>query len=324
MTIRRRGAYIIFEITTFAASHWWAHGGEWLTAANRIQLSSPDVFLSHDWPSGIEQHGDLAGLLRRKPFLRSDIQSRQLGSPPMMSLLRNLKPAWWFAAHLHTRFEACVPHDPSEPPPPGQPPAARNPDEIAIADEDDEFDAPSANTVPSASAAPQNPDEIALDDEIETVAPLPPPRRETKFLALDKCLPRRQFLEVSSVPPKTNKNNMLLKLIWQVVDIPVREEAAPSSEESQASLSYDPEWLAITRAFQPYLSRKREQGSYPDLDTARTAIAREWDWVHEHVLPKLGDGWRVDGCQRFTQGTNSAHQQTEAFTALLEMKNVVR
>ena len=104
----------------------------------------------------------------------------------------------------------------------------------------------------------------------------------------------------------------------------MREEAASSSNGSPVTLSYDPEWLAITRAFQPYLSRKREQEAYPDLDTARTAVAHEWDWVHEHVLPKLGDGWRIDACQRFTQGVNGARQQTEAFAALLDMENVVR
>lgn len=117
---------------------------------------------------------------------------------------------------------------------------------------------------------------------------------------------------------------MVLKLILQVVDIPVREESEPASDGSPVTLSYDPEWLAITRAFQPYLSLKREQLPYPDLDAARTAIAREWDWVHEHVPPKLGDTWRVDACQRFTQGVDGAHQQTEAFAALLEMENVVR
>ena len=156
--------------------------------ANHIQLSSPDVFLSHDWPSGVEQHGNLNDLLRRKPFLRGDIQSKQLGSPPLMSLLRNLKPSRWFAAHLHTRFEARVQHDPPGP----LAATVSNPDEIVIGDEDDDFDVPN-------TTAPENPDEIVLENEIETVVPVVPPApRETKFLALDKCLPRRQFLEVGS------------------------------------------------------------------------------------------------------------------------------
>lgn len=89
-------------------------------------------------------------------------------------------------------------------------------------------------------------------------------------------------------------------------------------------LSYDPEWLAIARAFQPYLSSKREQAAYPDPDAARAAVAHEWDWAQEHVLPKLGAEFRIDVCQRLAQGVDGAHQQTDAFVALLEVENVVR
>ena len=127
-----------------------------------------------------------------------------------MGLLRNLQPTWWFAAHLHTRFEARVRYDQPHLPEPEQPsskpqPQVGNPDEITIDEEVVEtgFDAPSggAATVQTASTTLQNPDEITLEDEIGTVEPPPPPRPETKFLALDKCLPRRQFLEVSVPSP---------------------------------------------------------------------------------------------------------------------------
>lgn len=160
--------------------------------------------------------------------------SNKLGSPPLMVLLRNLQPTWWFAAHLHTRFEARVPHDPpseaiatSSPLSSrlGPPPRVGNPDEITIDDDEEEvkgvvedsgFDAPSGgSTIPRVAASiaprpPQNPDEITLDDEIETVEPPlppPPPPRETTFLALDKCLPRRQFLEASPLPPPTREKS---------------------------------------------------------------------------------------------------------------------
>jgi lariat debranching enzyme len=33
-----------------------------------------DIFLSHDWPLGIEQHGDLGGLIREKPFFKEDVR----------------------------------------------------------------------------------------------------------------------------------------------------------------------------------------------------------------------------------------------------------
>jgi lariat debranching enzyme len=148
-----------------------------------------------------------------------------------MGLLRNLQPTWWFAAHLHTRFEARVRHDPAlettttttSPSSSRSGPQSRadNPDEITIDDdavEDSRFDAPSSSAmVPrvAESIAPptlQNPDEIALDDEIEAVEPpppAPPPTRETKFLALDKCLPHRQFLEASPLPSPRSKNQSI-------------------------------------------------------------------------------------------------------------------
>lgn len=56
-----------------------------------------------------------------------------LGSPAMETLLHELKPSFWFSAHLHCRFAATVNHNDQE---------------------------------------------------------------KTEFLALDKCLPRRRYLEV--------------------------------------------------------------------------------------------------------------------------------
>ena len=41
-----------------------------------MQLQKPlDVFLSHDWPQGIQNFGNLAQLLQRKPFLRKDVSA---------------------------------------------------------------------------------------------------------------------------------------------------------------------------------------------------------------------------------------------------------
>lgn len=75
----------------------------------RLQ-GSIDVFLSHDWPAGIARHGDINALLRRKSFLRQEIDDGSLGSPPAAQLLETLRPAYWFSAHLHTKFAALVEH----------------------------------------------------------------------------------------------------------------------------------------------------------------------------------------------------------------------
>ncbi|CAH2091061.1 unnamed protein product [Euphydryas editha] len=124
------------------------------------------VMLSHDWPRGITSYGDTNDLLRRKPFLRDDVESNRLGSPPGEKLIHTLKPKYWFAAHLHCQFAARVKHE---------------------------------------------------NDE------------ETKFLALDKCLPKRKHL--------------------QILDL-------PSDYDGDMLLKYDTEWLAILKNTNHLLSVK--------------------------------------------------------------------
>ena len=76
-----------------------------------MQLRQPmDVFISHDWPQHIARHGDTAHLVRRKAFLKKEIDDGSLGSPPGMQLLQHLQPRYWFCAHLHVKFAAVVGH----------------------------------------------------------------------------------------------------------------------------------------------------------------------------------------------------------------------
>ncbi|KAJ8586336.1 DBR1-domain-containing protein [Rhizopogon salebrosus TDB-379] len=299
-------------------------------------LSSPDIFLSHDWPQHIEQHGDTQGLLRRKPFFRQDVQTGNLGSPPLMGLLQTLKPQWWFSAHLHVRFQATVQHGqcgtgPNVPSAASQP---QNPDEIAIADDD--FDAVEPQNLPTEAprvqATFQNPDEITLEDEEDdvvqppSVANLSEPS-VTKFLALDKCLPRREFMEVIDVPNASDGSAM-------------------PGQRCMPKLTFDPEWLAITRAFHPYLSTRRRQADYPDEATARASVAEEMEWVKSNVHDKEANSSEASlpgirsilDCQTFAQtapgpGSEGAHKnqqppwytnpQTTTFCDMLEIQNKV-
>jgi hypothetical protein len=44
-------------------------------------------------------------------FINSnEVKSNMLGSRPCEELLNHLKPTYWFAAHLHVKFAAVVPH----------------------------------------------------------------------------------------------------------------------------------------------------------------------------------------------------------------------
>ncbi|KAI0820065.1 lariat debranching enzyme, C-terminal domain-containing protein [Trametes gibbosa] len=332
--IRIAGASGIFKPGDFQCGHYerppYNHGS--MRSIYHIRqynvlrlslLSSPAIFLSHDWPQGIEHHGDLRDLLRRKPYFRDDINKGALGSPPMMGLLRTLHPAWWFAAHLHCRFEAKVVHKPGSGVATTTPATSSaektNPDEINIDDEDD--DAPPARMnvegAPALPDVPRNPDEITLEDEEDDVEAPPPPMAPpvaTNFLALDKCLPRRKFLEVIDIDTPT----------------------FPQSDGTPV-LAFDPEWLAITRAFNGYMSLERHQSTYPDEAPARDAVKEELAWVKEHLLKDNSDSvLKVEDVQQFaTVAPGPANDeprapppyypnpQTAAFCTMLQIENKV-
>jgi lariat debranching enzyme len=240
-------------------------------------FSSPlDVFISHDWPNGITDYGNVNQLLRFKPFFKDDISRGRLGSPPSMDLLKNLRPRWWFGSHLHCRFTATVNHKPLESEQLDV--SANNEDEIDLDElessasqsklqvkNDDEIDLDGDDEVINIpQQASKNEDEIDLDDENDEVINIPQqasnnnedeidldedsttePRnfkrfkspiftpkqintnQTTQFLALDKCLPRRHFMEIVEIPltdPDTNTDQKL-------------------------QLEYNLEWLAIVKAF---------------------------------------------------------------------------
>ncbi|KAJ3127489.1 lariat debranching enzyme [Nowakowskiella sp. JEL0407] len=196
-----------------------------------------DVFISHDWPKGIARFGNTRKLTQTKTFLAKEIYSDTLGSPPSEYLLKKLQPSYWFASHLHVKFPALYPHHETEPT--AKP--AKNPEEIEINDADSDN-------------VPDTPEPID-DTEDETTLPV---KKYTRFLALDKCLPQRDFLQVISLPDK----------------------------EGPYEFEYDEEWMAILRATAQYMTLGRMQQQLPDDETLKKTVEIEKQWVKEHVSSK--------------------------------------
>ncbi|KAI0465635.1 lariat debranching enzyme, C-terminal domain-containing protein [Xylaria cf. heliscus] len=179
-----------------------------------------------------------------------------------------------------------------------------NPDEIDIDDEDDQAPAgdmqdsdpapsiqePTASGVsdelraqlPASFAAPAP---VQHGPKLKPGQPVPPTIKNltTRFLALDKCLPGRKFIQLCTLAP----------VDWSK---PFAYRPSPPGEENktkgkrkrrQFALQYDPEWLAITRVFAPHLKigDPAAQGA-PDLgeEEYTRLIDAERAWVDEHIV----------------------------------------
>jgi lariat debranching enzyme len=210
--------------------------------ASSPQQRRLDVMISHDWPQGIEQYGDTAGLLRRKPFFQQEVQDNALGSPPAMQVLKTLRPVYWFAAHLHVKFTAQVKHDNSED---SQQKTASASDPTTLVP---------AQTITTTSSSQDQPPTQFLAPESSALTCCGTGNPDltdlmTQFLSLDKCLPRRHYLSI--------------------VHIPTTKSSSSSSEEAKTSspllLQYDPEWLAILKhTHELSRSNRKERVRVPD------------------------------------------------------------
>ncbi|KAJ3887926.1 lariat debranching enzyme, C-terminal domain-containing protein [Lentinula edodes] len=312
------------------------------------------IFLSHDWPLNITSYAspsNLNQLLREKPYFRQEVSEGKLGSPPLMGLLQVLRPRWWFSAHLHVGFDVQVWWETQEESKQADEEKVANPDEIII---DDEFESGPAKDItlvqnPTSIPPPnKNPDEIMLDDLDGDVdfdvaappAPLPPPPTSgsmhplplnkftkgwlTQFVALDKCLPQRKFLEVDPTPTTTDTTASSPPM-----------QHIPVSSAAQPILTFDPHWLAITRAFHSHISLTRQQKPFPEETTAREMVARELEWVKANVREEgrvpVGDVQQFvrtapgpdGGGGRWEQPPPYSNPQTEAFCRMLMLDNFV-
>lgn len=273
-----------------------------------------DIGLSHDWPRGIEKHGDSNALWKMKPDFKQESFDGTLGNPAAEYVMDRLRPAYWFSAHLHCKYVAIktykAPQNNTEKLADGEtkpveaqvaaPVVVKNPDEIDLdLDEDENGELRDDDEIVKASSTEppvprdnetstsQVPDELRAQlpasfakpqprqPKVNPGQPVPPTITNTctRFLALDKCLPGRKFVQVFSAVP---------------VD-PAQLAVFPPSTDSEQRyrLQYDPEWLAITRVFSKYLTiGDRTAQAPPDLgeDAYVPVINAERLWVEENIV----------------------------------------
>ena len=282
-----------------------------------------DIGISHDWPRGVEWLGNWKALFTKKDLFEADARAGTLGSPAANYVLDRLRPPHWFAAHLHCKFSATIRHhviaeSPDNPPLSGpfdsvaanrRGPASNaksdhaelhaaghnsilshNLDEIDLdlnLDSDEEnadmLDTSTAAEIPSlidtkSSETPSTvPDDIraqlppAFSRPVSLVVPLPAPKAitntVTSFLALDKCLPYRKFLQILEIEP-------------------ISVHTTPMTTRPYA-LSYDKEWLSITRTFASELVLGDPSARVPqDQGEAhyRSVIDMEELWVEKNLV----------------------------------------
>ena len=251
-----------------------------------------DVMVSHDWPQGIEAHGNTKQLLSRKPFFRSEVEQNCLGSPANHEILQAIKPKLWFAAHLHVGFRATVDHSKNntgknEAKAPASAAAVTSlvPSQAVKADsvspaKEKEAEKSASIIADGASGDSENQtiedDTEAGDRPLQSSAvfcqpvtkpeDLPPPHETTKFVSLDKCLPGRSYLSIAFVESPSNYT----------------EE---SSDNAPSQLQYDPEWLAILRKTHEMTEPSRRKQLLPP-DPVEVSV-EEVEWVRQKLEKRV-------------------------------------
>lgn len=115
---------------------------------------------------------------------------------------------------------------------------------------------------------------------------------QVNFLALDKCLPGRHFLQLCEIgPADPNATGTAVKAPADKKEETVGgdEAADTTSTGGHFRLEYDPEWLAITRVFAKGLVvGERDVPVPPDRGEAhyRPLIDAERAWVEENIVAK--------------------------------------
>lgn len=298
-------------------------GGAASSSRGKNRRRPLDVMMSHDWPLGIEQYGNVQQLLRQKPYFRREVEENDLGSRPNREILDTIRPRNWFAAHLHVKFKATVRYGPTVD---GGGTQSRGGavTQQALIPSQAVGKGTTGKPISKAEASPPRDendgraDQAGLpQDSIGNEAVEPPATTEfhgmessdsqckgvadlteqmTRFLALDKCLPRRQFLCILNVPaargPSPNDGNP--------------ETAEGGQEGPIYHLEYDPEWLTILRKTHHLSSPEHTRVRVP-AELEAMSDDSELDWIEARIKERnpSGGGLRIPATFSVTVPTYS-------------------
>ncbi|RDW72135.1 hypothetical protein BP5796_08169 [Coleophoma crateriformis] len=153
--------------------------------------------------------------------------------------------------------------------------------------------------------------------------PTPPEitNKTVRFLALDKCLPGRKFLQLMEAQPYADST----------------EASVPQpASRPKVKFQYDPEWLAITRVFASELVLgDKSAPAAPELgeEHYRPLIEQELQWVQENVVKQdkliipenfelTAPIWHLGMPEIISEGPREyTNPQTQQFCGLVGIKN---
>lgn len=132
------------------------------------------------------------------------IETGQLGNPPAKRLMEELKPKFWFSAHHHIKFAALFSHQDNL-----EPPNKKQKAEEGIKETGEE--------------SKSNSDPMF-----------------TRFLALDKCIPNRRFLQVELIQISVDSTSMHVSLYVSQMSLCTENKIQPQS--SKISYPHSLDW----------------------------------------------------------------------------------